>query len=312
MGTRATSIERARALAARGAVGRVLRRLARRPGVSDPTRTSPLHQLERRIEGLEAEQLPELVDDLVDAVEQLRQRVEAAEVVAEASRAVPYASGGVLRTFRDPHAGLVLGFRGAGGAAAYREFEDVFRGPEERVAERQRVYLDLLAGQAPVLDVGCGRGELLDLLREGDIDARGVDADAGMVARTRDKGHEVTLADANEHLAGLEPESLGAVFCAQFVEHLPYVELHRFLELAHRALRAGGVLIAETVNPHAPQALKVFWVDPTHQHPLFPETLLLLCRVAGFGSGFAFHPLGSGHVEEDRHREGEYAVVAER
>ena len=68
--------------------------------------------------------------------------------------------------------------------------------------------------------------------------------------------------------------------------------------------------MAETVNPHAPHALKTFWTDPTHQHPLFPEVLLVLCRLAGFPSAYAFHPLGSGHVEDDRSRESEYAVVA--
>jgi SAM-dependent methyltransferase len=304
MANRAKAIQRARSLA-----GRAVRRV--RPRVAVDT-APPLRQLERRIERLEAEQLPELADDLVDAVEQLRQRLSDAAAIADAARVVPYASGGVLETFRDPRAGLVLGFRGAGGEAAYREFEDVFRGPEERVAERQRVYLDLLAEHAPVLDVGCGRGEMLDLLREAGVAARGVDLDEGMVERAREKGHDVAHEDANSYLEGLEPESLGAVFSAQFVEHLPYQELRRFLSLARRALRPGGVLVAETVNPHAPQSLKVFWVDPTHQHPLFPETLLLLCRVAGFASGYAFHPLGSGHVEEDRHREGEYAVVAER
>lgn len=301
MANRPKAIQRARSL--------VRRARSRRGGVDAGP---PLHQLEQRVERLEAEQLPQVADDLIDAVEQLRQRVADAAGVAEAARVVPYASGGVLETFREPGAGLVLGFRGAGGEAAYREFEDVFRGPEERVAERQRVYLDLLAAHAPVLDVGCGRGEMLDLLREAGVAARGVDLDDGMVERVRQKGHEVELADAGSYLEGVEPESLGAVFSAQFVEHLPYAELRRFLSLARRALRPGGVMVAETINPHAPQALKVFWVDPTHQHPLFPETLLLLCRVAGFGSGYAFHPLGSGHVEEDRHREGEYAVVAER
>ena len=68
--------------------------------------------------------------------------------------------------------------------------------------------------------------------------------------------------------------------------------------------------MAETVNPHAPHALKTFWVDPTHQHPLFPEVLLVLCRLSGFASAYAYHPLGTGHVDDDRLHESEYAVVA--
>jgi SAM-dependent methyltransferase len=159
--------------------------------------------------------------------------------------------------------------------------------------------------------VACGRGELLDLLRDGGVEGAGVDSDPGMVARCHAKGHrDVVLADANEHLEQLAPGSLGAVFSAQFVEHLPPRELTRLLELSRSRLRPGGLFVAETVNPHAPHALKCFWVDPTHRHPLFPEALLVLCRMAGFASGYAFHPLGTGHVDDDRYRESEYAVVA--
>jgi SAM-dependent methyltransferase len=273
------------------------------------------HDLDRRLRELEAEQLPTLGADLVEALERLRARVADAEEVVAGSRVVPYTSGGVLERFRTPHAGVVLGFRAGAppaGEAAYREFEEVFRGPEDRVAERQRGYVALLADHGPVLDVGCGRGELLDLLRQAGTEARGVDADPGMVERCREKGLEVQLGDAGEHLAELPDGSLGGVASAQLVEHIPYPELQRFLELSVRKLQPGGIFLAETVNPHAPHALKTFWVDPTHQHPLFPETLLVLCRLAGFATAYAFHPLGSGHVDDDRGRESEYAVVASR
>ncbi len=70
------------------------------------------------------------------------------------------------------------------------------------------------------------------------------------------------------------------------------------------------MFIAETVNPHCVSALKTFWVDPTHQHPLFPEVALQLCRSAGFASAFVFHPNGTGEVAQDRFTQGEYAVVA--
>jgi hypothetical protein len=131
-----------------------------------------------------------------------------------------------------------------------------------------------------------------------------------MVARCEAKGHQVTVSDANDHLHQLAPGSLGAVFSAQFIEHLPQPDLVRFLELSRSRLRPGGMFVAETVNPHAAHALKCFWVDPTHRHPVFPEALLVLCRLAGFSSGYVFHPLGTGHVEDDRYRESEYAVLA--
>lgn len=270
-----------------------------------------LDEIEARV--AQNPQLEQLVEDLLEANEALRARVEASSDVVAASRALPYTAGGLLEEFRDPFGGVVLGYRGGGAVhpAEYAAFEEVFRGPEDRVRERQRIYVELLKDKAPVLDAGCGRGEFLDLLREAGIGYSGVDSDAGMVERCRAKGHEqVAHGKANAHLEGLTESSLGAVFSAQVIEHLPYPELMSFVHLSHSRLRAGGVLVAETVNPHAPHALKTFWVDPTHRHPLFPEVVLVLCRIAGFTSAYVFHPLGTGHVEDDRYRESEYAVVA--
>ena len=93
---------------------------------------------------------------------------------------------------------------------------------------------------------------------------------------------------------------------------MPPDALKQFLALAARKLRPGGLLVAETVNPHSAAALKAFWVDVTHQHPLFPETMLALCRIAGFDAAYVFHPNGVGDVEVDRFTTGEYAVVARR
>jgi len=194
----------------------------------------------------------------------------------------------------------------------YREFEDAFRGSELRVRELQDRYVDLVMGHAPVLDAGCGRGEFLDLLREHDIEGLGVDLDAGMVAACRAKGHDVAQADLNEYLADREPGSLGAVIASEVIEHLPYTELLRFLELTHSRLRPAGVAILETVNPHSLPAAKGFWLDPTHQHPLFPEVVLTLCRIAGFADGFVFHPTGVGDFEVDRLRQAAYAAVVRK
>jgi SAM-dependent methyltransferase len=233
--------------------------------------------------------------------------------VAAASRALPYMDGDPLTEFESPDVGRVIGYRAARDGEAefpYREFESVFRGSEERIAESQRPYLDLLEGHEPVLDVGCGRGEMLDLLRERGIAAIGVDADAGMVARCREKRHEVVLGDAVEFLEGREDGSLGAVFSAQLIEHLPRASLERFVELAQQKLGPGGLFIAETVNPHCPRALKAFWLDLTHQHPIFPEVALMLCRIAGFPEAYVFHPLGGGDAAQDRFTQDAYAVVA--
>ncbi|HEY2216302.1 MAG TPA: class I SAM-dependent methyltransferase, partial [Solirubrobacteraceae bacterium] len=213
-----------------------------------------------------------------------------------------------------PGLGVVQGYRAEAGPAegeAYRSFEDTFRGSEAFIRDRQRVYLNLIDERAPVLDFGCGRGEFLDLLAEQGIASLGVDSDAGMVSRCHEKGHaNVVESDGLDYLQSLEDASLGAIFCAQVIEHLPYEQLLRLFALARRKLVTEGLFIAETVNPHSAAALKTFWVDPTHQHPIFPEVALALSQAAGFSTAFVFHPNGKGDVERDRFVQGEYAVVA--
>jgi SAM-dependent methyltransferase len=189
------------------------------------------------------------------------------------------------------------GIGGAGGAAApvtvaaqpaaasvpdYFAFESRMRGSVEAIRERQRHYVDDFRDAGPVLDVGCGRGELLGLLREAGVDASGIDADADMVAFARGEGLDVAQADLLDHLQGLEDASLGGIFMGQVVEHLPPAVLVRVLELASHKLRAGGVLVAETINPLSPIALRNYYADLTHAQPLVPETLELLARQSGF------------------------------
>ena len=166
----------------------------------------------------------------------------------------------------------------------YFAFESRMRGSVESVRERQRRYVDDFRGAAPVLDVGCGRGELLMLLREAGIEARGIDADADMVAYARGEGLGVEQADVVEYLAGLDDRSLGGIFMGQVVEHLPAATLARALSLAAAKLRGGGLFVAETINPLSPLALRHYFADLTHAQPLVPETLELLARQAGFAT----------------------------
>jgi SAM-dependent methyltransferase len=166
----------------------------------------------------------------------------------------------------------------------YFAFESRMRGSTDEIRRRQRAYVEDLRDHAPVLDVGCGRGELLGLLREAGIEARGVDADADMAAFARGEGLDVEQADALEYLERLDDGSLGGIFAGQVVEHLPPPVLLRLLELAHAKLRPGGMLIAETINPLSPLALRNYFADLTHTQPLVPETLAVLARHAGFAA----------------------------
>ena len=194
----------------------------------------------------------------------------------------------------------------------YSGFEAVFRGPEASVRDLLLPYLDLVRHHEPVVDVGCGRGEFLDLLAESGIAASGVDVHSGMVDRCRKKGRRVELADAVDYLSAQPDQSIGCVFSAHFIEHLPFDALLEFFRLSRCKLARGGVLIAETVNPHSVAAMKNFWIDPTHQKPIFPEVALTLCRLHGFESARILFPRGSDCFDDDLWEQGEYAVLARR
>ena len=166
----------------------------------------------------------------------------------------------------------------------YFAFEARLRAPTEEVRERQRIYASMLREHGPVLDLGCGRGELLVLLRDIGVDARGVDADSDMVAFAVGERLKVQQADALNALAAVVDGSLGAVTSIQLVEHLPPASIVRLLGLAAAKLRPGGLLILETINPVSPKAFEYFFADLTHAQPLVPATLKLLVEGAGFTS----------------------------
>ena len=167
--------------------------------------------------------------------------------------------------------------------ARYVAFEERFRGSPEEIRGKLSDYVPYFRGSAPVVDLGCGRGEFLELLRDAGIEGRGVDGNAEMVGRCRDRGLSAEVGDAIDFLAGREPASFGGIFAAQLVEHLPPRRLGAFLESCHGALRPGGRLLLETVNPRSLVALvEAFYRDLTHEKPLHPETLDFCLRAAGF------------------------------
>jgi O-antigen chain-terminating methyltransferase len=168
----------------------------------------------------------------------------------------------------------------------YLELERRYRGTEEEIRERiaaYRPFLSDLPAGAPVLDLGCGRGEALALLRDWGLAGRGVDASARMVQLCHDRGLEAEVGDLFAVLSGLPEGSLGGVVSFHVIEHLPAAALDRLVRLAYRALRPGGVLILETPNPLSlVVAARNFWLDPTHVRPVHPESLKLMYELAGF------------------------------
>jgi SAM-dependent methyltransferase len=194
--------------------------------------------------------------------------------------------------------------------STYAAFEDTYRGSEEFVRGMLEAYLPLLEGCGPVIDVGCGRGELLDLLRAAGTEAIGIDIDPSALARCREKGLHVVDGEGLEVLTGMAEGSVGAVTSIEVIEHLDPDSIRLFFEAAHRVLRPGGVLIAETVNPHSPPALKAFWLDITHVRPLYPESMLMLAQQSSFDSARIMFPSSTGDFDTDLRVAGSYAVVA--
>lgn len=166
----------------------------------------------------------------------------------------------------------------------YPAFEDHFRGSSASISDRQAKYLDYFHDHGEVLDVGCGRGEFLALLRDHGIPARGIDLDERMVARCRERGlQNVYHGDAVEYLRGQPDGVFGGAFVSQVVEHLTSPQLIALLGEIARTCDQGAVLVIETLNPESLAVLgRWYWLDPTHVRLIHPETLQFLIREAGF------------------------------
>jgi O-antigen chain-terminating methyltransferase len=159
-----------------------------------------------------------------------------------------------------------------------------FRGSEEYVKTGQRQYVPSFEGCQNVLDIGCGRGEFLEIMREANIPAVGIDLSQEPVAMCRLKGLEAETADLFTYLAALAEESLDGIFCAQVVEHLPPERLPEMIRLCASRLARNGVMVVETPNPECLAIFAThFYLDPTHARPV-PHPLLAF-YLEEFGMG---------------------------
>ena len=165
----------------------------------------------------------------------------------------------------------------------YLGFEEKHRGTHEQVAELLAPYVKYFEGATgPVLDVGCGRGEFLVLLKQAGIEAYGVDLEEANVALCREQGLDARREDAVAHLQALEPGSVGGVFSSQVAEHVSPPALAALCRAASRALAPGGVFVAETPNPESLFIFaSFFYVDVTHTNPIHPEAFRFLLDSAG-------------------------------
>jgi 2-polyprenyl-3-methyl-5-hydroxy-6-metoxy-1,4-benzoquinol methylase len=166
---------------------------------------------------------------------------------------------------------------------AYFLFEELFRGAEPLVRERMAPYVEAFVGCTRVVDLGCGRGEFLEILRDAGIGARGIDANRRMIEVCAAKGLAVEQADLFEHLETTAPASFDGVYCAQVVEHFTCEQLHDFLRLVHRVLEPGGRVLIETQNVASVYSfLHNFCADWDHKTPILPKSLRHTVTEFGF------------------------------
>jgi SAM-dependent methyltransferase len=230
---------------------------------------------ERRVEAAMAAMRAEH-DELRSSVGVLQQATHALskDLASRATSVAPVDAGAIAQT--TPVATDSLSHK-------YVGFEDAFRGSPEQIRARLADYVAIFAGASDVLDIGCGRGEFLGLLREQGVTGRGIDLNDAMVEVCRDKGLEATRADALSYLRGLPDGALGGLFAAQVAEHLEPAYLTNLLDAAFEKLRPGAAIVLETINPACWFAFFESYIrDITHVRPLHPDTLKFLLIASGF------------------------------
>ena len=169
----------------------------------------------------------------------------------------------------------------------YAAIEEHFRGGQDLISIRQKSYLPFLGfakqQKLPVLDLGCGRGEWLEILKSENFNCEGVDTNAVFLNECTQKGLSTTNIDLLSFLSSQSSPRFGAITLFQVAEHLPFNVLVEVFRAARKCLVSGGVFIVETPNA---KNLRVgagtFWIDPTHERPLYPELLEFLSEIVGF------------------------------
>lgn len=165
----------------------------------------------------------------------------------------------------------------------YTGFENRYRGSEQEIKKQQASYVSYFKKGGKVLDLGCGRGEFIEILEENGIEAEGIDINGQMIEICRDKGLNCQKADILKKLAEYEDGTLGGIFSSQVIEHLSPSYLRRMIELAYFKLSPASHIVLETINSASVFSLvQIYFLDLSHQKPVHPQTLKFLLESTGF------------------------------
>ncbi len=165
----------------------------------------------------------------------------------------------------------------------YSDFEKRFRGSKEKISNNLKKYVQYFKDSKNVLDIGCGRGEFISLLKDEGIDSVGIDISDSMLREAKEKGLQCLNKDALEYLRAMKDDSLGGIFASQVIEHFEPEYLKEIIRESFRVLRPGSPVILETINPLSLFALaNIYFLDITHQKPLHPEFIRYMLESAGF------------------------------
>ncbi len=165
----------------------------------------------------------------------------------------------------------------------YSDFEQRFRGDENKIREKLEKYYTHFENLNNILDIGCGRGEFLQILKDNEKDSVGIDISESMLKIAKSKDLECFSIDALEYLKGKENNTIGGIFSSQVIEHFTPDYLREVVKESFRVLKPGSIIMLETINPLSLFALsRIFYLDITHQKPLHPEYMRYLLESSGF------------------------------
>lgn len=202
-----------------------------------------------------------------------------------------------------------MGFAGVG-SGQYVDFVEAFRPTFDALLDQLSYLRTWLPVSGVAVDLGAGRGEMVQVMSDHGLSSFGIDADESVVAAAGKKGIDVRLSGIDSFLDNCESSTLDVVTAIQVVEHVNADQLESWLEKIHRSLKPGGIFIAETPNPHAIDAFKAFWVDVTHVRPYYPESLLHMAQSAGFSRAEIWAPGEQDNITDRLEFAGSYTLIA--